>query len=134
MDDASLVKLSASTSIALVASGDLTVERLARAHLNRIATRNEAVLAWAHLDPELVLQEAKRLDAVPRDKRGRLHGALIGIKDIINTKGELYTFVEKITTDRISIMHIIRYAYATQFTAFCELISRRRRLYSRHFA
>lgn len=88
MDDASLLKLSASESIALIAGGSLSVERLAQAHLDRIAIRNEAVLAWAYLDPELVIREAKRLDSIPPKRRGPLHGALLGVKDIINTHGK----------------------------------------------
>ena len=45
-----------------VAAGDLTAEALAKACLDRIAERDDAVLAWRHLDPDAVLDSARALD------------------------------------------------------------------------
>lgn len=60
-----------------------TCEALAAACLERIAARESAVHAWAHLDPERALAAARELDRVPR--RGPLHGVPVGLKDIIDT-------------------------------------------------
>lgn len=63
--------------------GDLTVEGLARACLERIEACEPTVRAWQYLDPEQVLAEARRLDRAER--RGPLHGIPVGVKDIMNT-------------------------------------------------
>lgn len=82
--------LTATEVVALTKSGKLTVESYARSLLDRIEKRDAAVKAWAHLNPELVIAEAKKLDQVAPEKRGPLHGLAIGIKDVIYTKGECY--------------------------------------------
>ncbi|MBA2934818.1 amidase [Sphingomonas sp. CGMCC 1.13654] len=51
--------------------------------LDRIAAREEAVRAWAYLDPAAALKTAVALDAGPR---GALHGVPIGVKDVILTR------------------------------------------------
>ena len=66
-----------------VATDATTVEAIASAYLDRIATREPDVRAWAYLDPDKVLQEARALDQGPR--RGLLHGAPFAAKDIIDT-------------------------------------------------
>lgn len=80
--------LTASEALVRIRADTLTVEDYARSLLERIRLRDDAVRAWAFLDPELVLQQARALDKVPREKRGPLHGAPIGVKDVIYTKGE----------------------------------------------
>ncbi|KAF5638933.1 amidase [Fusarium sp. NRRL 25303] len=67
-------------------SGDLTVEHYASSLLERIKQRDDDVRAWAYLDPKAVLEQARALDQVPKDRRGPLHGLPVGIKDIILTK------------------------------------------------
>lgn len=54
-----------------------------RACLERIEEREGVVGAWAFIDPDLALHQARVLDAGPR--RGPLHGMPVGIKDIIDT-------------------------------------------------
>lgn len=76
--------LTATETIALVREGKLTIEQLAKDHLDRYKARNDDVLAWVNLDEKRVLEEARRLDNIPVDKRGPLHGAIIGIKDIMS--------------------------------------------------
>lgn len=68
-------------------SSGLRVEDYVRSILDRIALRDSAVQAWAFLDPEYVLSEARRLDAIPLEQRGPLHGVPVGVKDIFYTKG-----------------------------------------------
>jgi Asp-tRNA(Asn)/Glu-tRNA(Gln) amidotransferase A subunit family amidase len=66
---------------------ELTVTQYAESLIGRVKERNPTVKAWAHFNPELVLEQAKALDQVPKDKRGPLHGVAIGVKDVIYTKG-----------------------------------------------
>ena len=82
-----LYKLTASEVSAKVKAGDITIEEYAKSLLARIAARDEAVQAWAYLDPEFVIKQAKALDAVPQSDRGPLHGVAIAVKDVIYTKG-----------------------------------------------
>jgi Asp-tRNA(Asn)/Glu-tRNA(Gln) amidotransferase A subunit family amidase len=51
--------------------------------LARIEAREPQVEAWAYLDPELALTQARALDRAP--SRGPLHGVPIGVKDIFDT-------------------------------------------------
>lgn len=69
-------------------SGDLKVEDYARSLLSRIEARDSVTKAWAYLDPSFVLEQARKLDAIPAEKRGPLHGIAIGVKDMILTKGK----------------------------------------------
>ncbi|KAF5601435.1 amidase [Fusarium pseudoanthophilum] len=74
-----------------IRSGNLTVEQYASSLLERIKQRDDDVKAWAYLDPKAVLEQARKLDQVPKDQRGPLHGLPVGIKDIILTKGKTTT-------------------------------------------
>jgi amidase len=56
---------------------------LARSCLERIALREPAVHAFAHLDPDRVLAQARELDR--GTVRGLLHGLPLGVKDVIDT-------------------------------------------------
>jgi hypothetical protein len=80
-------KLTAREVYSLIVKGDLTVEAYAKSLLSRINARDNAVKAWAYLDPIAVLEQAKILDAIPHEERGPLHGVAIGVKDIMLTKG-----------------------------------------------
>ncbi len=79
--------MTATEAAALLASGALTAERLAAACLMRIASRDSEVLAWAHLDPERVMAEARASDAARARgaAMGPLAGIPVGVKDIIDT-------------------------------------------------
>ncbi|KAL4904096.1 hypothetical protein BDW74DRAFT_185765 [Aspergillus multicolor] len=79
-------RLSASQALDLVQKNELTVETYAKSLLSRIEDREPTVQAWAYLNPEAVLEQARKLDQVPADKRGPLHGIPIGVKDVIYTK------------------------------------------------
>jgi amidase len=78
-----LNELGACDAAKLLAAREITAEKLARACLERIEAREGAVHAWAHLDPDAVLAQAKALDAGP--VRGPLHGLPVGVKDLIDT-------------------------------------------------
>src|SRR5687768_13590441 len=76
-------QFSAAEAARRIARGELKSETLVRSCLERIKAREPAVEAWAFLDPELALTQARALDrATPR---GPLHGVPVGIKDIIDT-------------------------------------------------
>ena len=77
------VTLTATEIVAAVAAGKVTCESVARACLERIAAREPQVQAWAHLDPDRVIAQARALDRGGR--RGPMHGVPVGVKDIIDT-------------------------------------------------
>jgi len=85
--------LTASQAVALMKDGSLSVEDYAKSLLSRIKARDEIVKAWAFLDPEFVLEQARQLDQIPAEKRGLLHGVAVGVKDMILTKGWSCYFV-----------------------------------------
>ena len=77
-------ELTATHALRLMRTGDLSVEALAQACLERVRERDAAVRGWAHLDPELVLRNARELDR--RGVKGPLHGIPIAVKDVILTE------------------------------------------------
>lgn len=81
-----LERLSASAALRAIRCGDLDSEALVAACLARIDQRDPEVEAWAYLDPERALDEARRLDLQPRT--GVLHGLPIGVKDVIDVAGQ----------------------------------------------
>ncbi len=83
MDGEDLARCSLAELGRLVAAGAATSEAIVEACLSRIAVREPHVHAWAHLDPELALAEARARDH--ETSRGPLHGLPVGIKDIIDT-------------------------------------------------
>lgn len=74
--------LSATEAVAAISAGTLTSEILVQSCLGRIAAREPTVHAWAHLDPELALAQARAAD---KSSGGLLRGVPIGVKDIIDT-------------------------------------------------
>ena len=81
-----IYRLSAEDALAQMNAGDLTARDLVQACLDRIAAREDAVAAWAFLDPDLALKQADAADQRRRDgQAGPLNGIPVGIKDIIDT-------------------------------------------------
>ena len=72
-----------------ISAGALTAEAVARAFLAQIEAREPEVGAWAYLDEEDVIAQARRLDAARRSGRplGALHGLPVAIKDIVDVAG-----------------------------------------------
>lgn len=85
---ASLADLPALEAKARLVRGEISAEDLTRACLDRIAERDDAVQAWAYLDPDQALFQARAIDAWRKSGRptGALHGIPIGVKDIIDTR------------------------------------------------
>jgi amidase len=80
-----LNKLSAADVAKGIAARKFTVEAVVRDCLDRIAAREPVVHAWATIDPDYALMQARALDRMPSPK-GPLHGVPIGVKDIIATE------------------------------------------------
>jgi Asp-tRNA(Asn)/Glu-tRNA(Gln) amidotransferase A subunit family amidase len=72
----------------LIRKGEITSEELVRDCLDIVASREEEIGAWAWIDPDYALTQAREADAVRRQGRavGLLHGVPIGVKDIIETE------------------------------------------------
>src|SRR3954452_3263173 len=66
-----------------IAEKKFTAEAVVRDCLARIEAREPVVKAWATIDPDYALRQARELDRGPH--RGALHGVPIGVKDIIDT-------------------------------------------------
>ena len=78
-------RLGAAEAARRIACGELTSVALVTACLERIAAREGEVQAWASLDPERALAQARACD---RDAaRSALHGVPVGIKDVIDAAG-----------------------------------------------
>jgi Asp-tRNA(Asn)/Glu-tRNA(Gln) amidotransferase A subunit family amidase len=78
-----LNELCASEAARLIAAGRISSEALVRDCLARIDAREATVRAWAFLDAEGALRQARERDRNPA--RGPLHGVPIGVKDIFDT-------------------------------------------------
>ncbi len=78
-----LNELTAAEAARRIASGELTSEALVAACLERVAARERDVQAWAFLDADLALDQARRRDR--EAPRSLLHGIPVGVKDVIDT-------------------------------------------------
>lgn len=78
-----LHKLTACEAMRRLATKEITSEALVRDCLERIAAREPEVQAWAFLDHEAALRQARAADAQPG--RRLLHGLPVGVKDLIDT-------------------------------------------------
>ena len=78
---------SATEAVRLIREGRITSVELVQACLERIAEVDEAVQAWAFLDPEHALAQARAADEYRMSGQplGALHGVPVGLKDIIDT-------------------------------------------------
>ena len=78
-----LCRLSAVDAADQIARGEITSQQLVESLLERIARRDDAVSAWAWIDPDAAIRAAERCD---QQKPIRpLHGVPVGIKDVIDT-------------------------------------------------
>jgi Asp-tRNA(Asn)/Glu-tRNA(Gln) amidotransferase A subunit family amidase len=84
LPDRDLTQLSAIAALDQMAEGRLSAKALVSAFLARIRARDPKVRAWLALS-ETALQQAEECDAIPTDRRGRLHGLPIGVKDVFDT-------------------------------------------------
>src|SRR5690349_4279603 len=82
-----LHQLSATEAARLIRDGVITSEDLVTACLNRIAETDGAIQAWAYLDPEHALAQARAADELRSSGRpiGALNGVPVAVKDIFDT-------------------------------------------------
>src|SRR5262245_17528665 len=87
MDLTNLHLLSASEAARLIRDGVISSEQFVEACLARIREVDGHVQAWAFLDPDHALAQARAADAWRLEGRptGPLHGVPVGIKDIFDT-------------------------------------------------
>lgn len=79
--------MGASEAAAAIRDGSLRSEELVQACLDRIDEVDGQVQAWAFLDREYALEQARRCDETRAagQPMGPLHGVPVGLKDIIDT-------------------------------------------------
>ncbi len=82
-----ITSLTAAEVLAAVRDGRASAEEIVGAFLARIRADEPRVQAWAWLDEERALQQARNIDRVRREGHatGPLHGLPVGLKDIIDT-------------------------------------------------
>jgi Asp-tRNA(Asn)/Glu-tRNA(Gln) amidotransferase A subunit family amidase len=87
VDASQLHLLSALDAARAIRDGVISAEQLVEACLARVREVDERVQAWAFLDPEHALRQARARDEDRRAGRaiGPLHGIPVGIKDIMDT-------------------------------------------------
>ena len=82
--------------------GRLNSVELMQATLERIAAVNPATNAIVALrDADVLMEEARAADAVPKAQRGALHGLPIAIKDLVNVAGLLSTHGSPLFADHV---------------------------------
>lgn len=86
-DLSSLHWLLAADAARLIREGHITSEQLVEACLARVRETDAAVQAWAFLDPDHALAQARAADdwRLAGRPTGPLHGVPVGVKDIIDT-------------------------------------------------
>ncbi len=79
--------LDAATAAAWIGDGRLTSEELVASCLDRITEVDDKVQAWAFLDRDHALKQARAADQARKEGKpcGPLHGVPVGIKDIFDT-------------------------------------------------
>jgi Asp-tRNA(Asn)/Glu-tRNA(Gln) amidotransferase A subunit family amidase len=99
MDLSQLNWLSATDAARAIGGGELGAEQLTKACLARVRDVDDKVQAWAYLDPDHALAQARERDAERREGKpsGPLHGIPVGIKDIFDT--------EDMPTEDGSVLH-----------------------------
>src|SRR6266571_5587027 len=87
MDLTNLNSTSAGEAADLIRDGAISSVDLVEACLARVRDVDERVQAWAFLDPELALAQARAADEFRLSGQpiGALHGVPVGLKDIIDT-------------------------------------------------
>ncbi|MCW2946283.1 MAG: glutamyl-tRNA(Gln) amidotransferase, subunit [Actinoallomurus sp.] len=83
-----MIKKTAADLAALIASGEASAVEVAQAHLDRIAAVDGSVNAFLHVDEDIVLEQARAVDAkrAAGERLGPLAGVPIAHKDVFTTK------------------------------------------------
>jgi len=82
----SSVKTSAVEIVQAIKKGEISSEELVKSYIEQIKKKEKDVEAFQFFDEELVLTQAKKLDALHQaGQHGDLHGIPVGVKDIFDT-------------------------------------------------
>ena len=84
MTEQPLNELTVSQLAAALDAGEISSTEIVQACLDRIDDREATVKAWAFLDPDVALAQARQRDN--EERRGPLHGVPVAVKDIIDTQ------------------------------------------------
>lgn len=87
MSDRRLTELGARDLAQVVRSGGASAEEVARAHLDRIGALDPHLGAYQAVDRELVLRDARAVDADATRRGGPLSGVPVAVKDNIDVAG-----------------------------------------------
>jgi Asp-tRNA(Asn)/Glu-tRNA(Gln) amidotransferase A subunit family amidase len=82
-----LADLTAREAEQALRAGEISSQQLVQSCLDQIADRDQAIGAWAFLDPEHALAQARSADQARQrgESLGPLHGIPVGVKDIFDT-------------------------------------------------
>ncbi|WP_270933104.1 amidase [Falsiroseomonas oryzae] len=80
-----LADLTATTLLRCIQAGEISAAEVMEACLDRIAAREPALRAFAHLDADAARRSARAADAAPAG--GRLRGLPLAVKDILDVAG-----------------------------------------------
>ncbi|NJM34589.1 MAG: amidase, partial [Rhodomicrobium sp.] len=82
-----LTELTALELAEKIGRGECRSEEVVAACLAKIAALEPEIGAWAHLDPDYAMEQARRADRLRGTGQpfGPLHGVPVGVKDIIDT-------------------------------------------------
>ena len=111
MTTPALNQLTATQAAALLSRREITAEALVRACLDRIDQRESQIHAFAHLEADGAIAQARALDAGP--VRGLLHGLPLGVKDLMDS-------ADMPTTYGSTIFAGYRPAFDAAATALCK--------------
>ena len=80
--------ISATEAAEEIRTGRISSEELVTACLDRIEALEERIGAWAYLNRDLALEQARAADQAQREGKalGPLHGVPVGVKDIFDTR------------------------------------------------
>ncbi len=87
MGSETIAAMGAAEAARAIGDGAITSEELVRACLDRIATRDLEIHAFAYLDADYALEQARRADRWRHEGHAlpSLHGVPVAIKDVIDT-------------------------------------------------
>jgi aspartyl-tRNA(Asn)/glutamyl-tRNA(Gln) amidotransferase subunit A len=93
-----ITRLTAAETAAAISAGDISAVETTQAHLDRIATVDDRVHAFLHVDADGALAAAKAVDdsRAAGDELGPLAGVPLALKDVIAAKGMPTTCGSKI--------------------------------------
>jgi aspartyl-tRNA(Asn)/glutamyl-tRNA(Gln) amidotransferase subunit A len=96
-----MIELTARSLLDQLARGEATAEILAAEFLSAIQKRDATIGAYLHVDPDMVLSQARAVDAKRRGGQalGPLAGLPIAVKDVLCTAGTRTTCGSKILKD-----------------------------------